>query len=288
MTFLDIGFIDFLDILLVSFIFYQVYILIRGTVAMNIFVGVFSLYMLWFMVRALNMQLLSSILGQIMGVGVIAILIVFQQEIRRFFLIIGTRYLSNANFAIENIFSFIIKPEPEIALDDILDACQKLSITKTGALIVISNQSSLDSYTETGEILDAKTSSELIQNIFFKNAPLHDGAAIIKSEKIIAARCVLPVSENPRISPNLGLRHRSAIGISENTDAFTLVVSEETGKISLSYHSKLIENKSIDELRIILQKGLIDKQKEPFNLKTMLAEIKKSIIEEDSSKNISE
>ena len=159
------------------------------------------------------MELLGNILGQLFGVGVIAIIIVFQQEVRRFLLMLGSRYRANRKFSFENLFSNQFKFASESNLHAIVDACRQMSLSRTGALIVLARESELVEYIESGETIDADISAELIKNIFSKNAPLHDGAVIIRLNRIKAARCILPVSQNLEISPVLGLRHRAAIGI---------------------------------------------------------------------------
>jgi len=216
------------------------YMLIRGTVAINIFVGIVLLYIFWLVVRALNMELLSSILGEIIGVGVLALIIVFQQEIRKFLLFIGNRYINRRRFSFENFF-FPKKREKQILVkvDAIVKACRNMSETRTGALIVIARKSELQLYAESGDIIDADTSTRMIENIFFKNSPLHDGAVIIVNDRILAARCVLPITENINLPPHYGMRHKSAIGITEVTDAIAIVVSEETGKISVASEGML-------------------------------------------------
>ncbi len=267
MTFLDIRFLDVLDIILVAYILYQVYTLIKGTVALNIFIGIIAVYLIWLVVRASNMKLLGSILGQVMGVGVIALIVVFQQEIRRFLLYIGSRYFSNKNFSIENLFARILQtPEkPKVRVYPIVKACLYFAKTKTGALIVIENKSGLYSYIENGEKIDALTSCHLLETIFFKNTPLHDGAVIISGPRIVAARCVLPVSESLNIPKKLGLRHRSALGISENSDALVIVVSEETGFISYCHFGKLHLNITATELRRLLENLFIKTASPPQN-----------------------
>ncbi|MBN1251549.1 MAG: diadenylate cyclase CdaA [Bacteroidales bacterium] len=261
MSFLNFGIIDFIDILLVAFLLYKLYNLLKGTVAINIFAGIFALYLIWLLVKALNMSLLSTILGQFMGVGVIAIIIVFQQEIRRFFLIIGSDYLSNLNLSIENIFSKILKEEPKVKVYSIAIACINLSKSKTGALIIVSDTSKLDNYAETGTILNAETSSSLLESIFFKNTPLHDGAVIIFKDKIYAAACILPVSDDKNLDPRYGLRHRSALGISESANTFSIVVSEETGEISYIKSGKFHSDVKGSELRKVLEYEFIKKDK---------------------------
>lgn len=234
MNFIDFTIIDAFDILLVALLLWQVYRAIRGTAALTIFVGIFLVYMVWIVVGALEMELLSMILGQVIGVGVLALIIVFQQEVRRYLLMIGSRYSATRLRLMKRFFPNQVKAHTNsiTSADDIAKACYAMATTRTGALIVVERSSNLDVYAETGDRIDADISSRLIQNIFFKNAPLHDGAMIIRDERIWAARCILPTSDNPNIPPSLGMRHRAAFGMTENTDAVVIVVSEETGAIS--------------------------------------------------------
>jgi uncharacterized protein (TIGR00159 family) len=255
--FINIRILDVIDIFLVALLFYQIYMLIRGTVAINIFMGIFVLYLIWLVVKALNMELLSSILGQIIGVGVIALIIVFQQEIRRFLLLIGSRYFSKKRFSLERfLFLKSKKFESPVNIEAIVRACRNMADNKLGALIVIANKSNLQLYAETGDIINAETSSRLIENIFFKNSPLHDGAMIIKNNLIYAVRCILPLSEKLDLSAAYGLRHRAAIGISDITDSFVVVVSEETGKISFVKNGE-IKLVNTAQLRDQLEQNLI-------------------------------
>lgn len=251
--FLHVRLLDIIDIFLVAIIFYEIYKLVKGTVAFNIFMGIFIIFMVWLVVKSLKMELLGSILGQLFGVGVIAIIIVFQQEVRRFLLMLGSRYRANRRFSLENLFSNKFKLASEANLIAITEACRQMSEKRIGALIVLARESELREYVETGEIIDAEISTELIKSIFFKNAPLHDGAVIIIHNRIKAARCILPVSQKLELSPVLGLRHRAAIGVSEQTDAYVVVVSEESGRISLSSSGELKENISSEELYKILE-----------------------------------
>ncbi|KPL12666.1 MAG: hypothetical protein AMS26_16695 [Bacteroides sp. SM23_62] len=247
-TFISIRVLDIIDVLLVAYLMYQVYMLIRGTVAMNIFIGILSFYLLWIIVRALEMQLLGTILGQVIGVGVIALIIVFQQEIRRFLIFIGNQYLSRNRLSLEKVIPINITPQPKVRIKSIIKAVINMAKSKTGALVVIARKSELTVFAETGDSLNAETSSRLIESIFNKDSPLHDGALIINGDRIVAARCVLPVSENLNLPPNYGLRHRAALGLSENTDALTIIVSEQTGKISLAESGKLLTDVSVKEL----------------------------------------
>lgn len=252
-SFISLRFLDVIDIVLVAFLLYQLYMLIRGTVAIRIFIGIFSIYLFWLVVKALNMELLGSILGQVIGVGVIAMLIVFQQEIRRFLLMLGNRYFSGKRIPILRLFgkqSHISKTH----IEKLVKACEYLSDNYTGALIVISKTSDLRSFTGTGEILNADISERLIQNIFYENSPLHDGAIIIAEEKIKAAGCVLPVSENPQIPDKYGLRHRAAIGMTEVSDSIVIVVSEQRGSITIARNGKIYPVTSVERLKQILSK----------------------------------
>jgi uncharacterized protein (TIGR00159 family) len=247
-TFIEIRVLDVIDVLLVAYLMYQVYMLIRGTVAMNIFIGILSFYLLWIIVRALDMQLLGSILGQIIGVGVIAMIIVFQQEIRRFLIYIGNQYFSRNRLTLEKVIPINITPHPKVKIKSIIKAVINMAKSKTGALVVIARKSELTVYAETGDSLNAETSSRLIESIFNKESPLHDGALIINGDRIVAARCVLPISENLNLPPNYGMRHRAALGLSENTDALTIIVSEQTGKVSIAESGKLLTDVGAKEL----------------------------------------
>jgi uncharacterized protein (TIGR00159 family) len=256
MDFINFSFVDILDILMVTFILYQVYKLIKGTAAMNIFIAVILFYVIYLIVRALKMELMSMILGQFIGVGMIALIILFQQEIRRFLLHIGTRYMTRSRNSFIRKFFHGENAESTTITQIIAEACSNMSKKNTGALIVIGRTSSLQIYVETGDIIDAQMNARLLENIFFKNAPLHDGAVIILNNKIFAARCVLPSSENMNIPADFGMRHRAALGITEITDAIVVVVSEETGRISYVENGKIENNISPDRLRSLLESGI--------------------------------
>lgn len=246
LLFLTFRLLDFIDIVLVATLMYQIYKMIRGTVAINIFMGIFVVYLIWLIVRALNMQLLTAILGQFMGVGVIALIIVFQQEIRRFLVVMTTRYFSKKKFSFDRLFKFNTTPANEVDIRQISLSLENMSKTKTGALIVISKTVDLNNFIHSGVLLNANINSELIESIFFKNNPLHDGAIIIVGNKIKAAKCILPSSIRQDLPPNYGTRHRAAIGISEETETITLLVSEETGRVAYAKNGELhpIENLS--------------------------------------------
>lgn len=230
MGFIPFTFVDFIDIILVAVIMYWIYRMTKGTNAPYILSGIIAIYLLWVVVRTLNMELLSSILGQLISVGAIALIIVFQPELRRFLQMIGMRQ-KHFNF-ITRIFSTGEDPV-QTNVTPIVTACREMAEVKTGALIVIGQQSDLRLITDGGIAIDAKVSTPLLKNIFFRNAPLHDGAVVIEGDRIIAAKCILPVTQSD-VPKALGTRHRAAIGISEISDAIIVVVSEETGHISVA------------------------------------------------------
>ena len=235
MDFLSFDIIDLLDILLVAILLYQLYRLVQGTVAMNIFIGILSIYFIWKIVEVLKLDMLSEILRKFIDVGIIALLIVFQPELRRFLLLIGTpEILEKFSFG-RRLMSFKTKRRIYSAdLQAIIKACKEMCETNTGALIIITTTSDLNFYVKTGEQIDAKISANTLESIFFKNSPLHDGAAIISNGKIRAARCVLPITEREDFPSHLGMRHRAAAGITEISDALAIIVSEQTGEISFA------------------------------------------------------
>lgn len=255
-AFLTIRFLDILDILLVAFLLYQLYRLIKGTVAFNIVVGLFSLYLFWLIVQALNMELLGKIMGQFIGVGVLALIVVFHPEIRKFLVFIGTNYTVNKVLSLDKLFGTQkIKTINDEQIEELVDACVSMSKTKTGALIVIAGKSELNEQVNTGQKLNAKISSPLIRNLFFKNSPLHDGAVIIRGNKIVAAGCILPLTQK-ELDISLGLRHRAAIGITESTDAFSIVISEERGSISCVKKGEIRRRISKEVLIELLEENL--------------------------------
>jgi len=257
LTFITIRFLDILDILLVAFLLYQLYRLIKGTVAFNIVLGMFSLYLFWLLVEALNMELLGRIMGQFIGVGVLALIIVFHPEIRKFLVFVGTNYNLNRVLSLDKLFGTgKTKTINHQQIDNLVDACVSMGKSKTGALIVIAKNSELNEQISSGEKINAKISSSLIRTIFFKNSPLHDGAAIIKGNKIVAAGCILPLTQK-ELDQTLGLRHRAAIGMTENSDALTIIVSEERGSISVSQKGEIRRRISKETLTQILEENII-------------------------------
>jgi len=254
--FITMRWLDVADILLVSVIMYQLYRLVKGTIAINIFAGITTIYLLWLVVKALNMQLLGSILGQFIGVGVIALIIVFQQELRRFLLLLGTTGFFSGRTLPEWLKRWRTRKNTGLDITSIIKACKNMSETKTGAIIVITTKSDLKFYANTGDIIQAKLSQRLIESIFFKNNPLHDGAIIIQDNRIKAARCVLPVTENADFPAHLGMRHRAAVGVTEISDAIAITVSEQTGEMSLARHGHLKTGLAPEQLRMELEKEL--------------------------------
>ena len=247
------------DILLVAIMLYQLYKMVKGTAAVNVFIGLALIYIVWIVVRAFELKLLGSILGKFINVGVIAIMVVFQQEIRKFLLYIGSNeFLKNKNW--KTIFNFSAQENAssKFMLDDdaIINACFSMSDTKTGALIIISKKSDLKFYVNTGEPIDSALTERMLENIFYKNSPMHDGAVIIKDNRIIAARCVLPVTEKENFPSHFGMRHRAAVGITETTDAIAITVSEQTGSVSLTVNGDINSNLTKDKLRFLIEKNL--------------------------------
>lgn len=252
LAFIDFTFIDLLDILLVGIIIFQLYKLTRGTVAIRIFFGILAIYLLWKLVSALQMEMLGEILGQFIGVGVIALMIVFQKELRRFLLFIGNReFLNRRGPLLQSLFGSSPSGNAE-RYDAVVTACEHFSQTKTGALIIIARDSDPAAFIRSARKVDARLSSVLLESIFFKNSPLHDGAVLIRNRRIVSASGVLPVTENENIMHNLGMRHRAALGISEQTDAIAVVVSEETGTISYAIDGVLHRDVSPTELKNVL------------------------------------
>ena len=238
-----------IDIALVSMLLYQVYKLLKGSVAIKIFLGFLSIYLIYLLVLALRMELLSSILGQFMGVGVLAAIIIFAPEIRKFLLLIGrSSLLSSDNMWRDLLFFWKKKDDTSFNINPIIEASKTLAGSNTGALMVISKSTELKFYAESGDILDAELSKRLLISIFNKYSPLHDGAVIIHNGKIKAARCILPVTER-EVPAQFGLRHRAGIGMSETTDSLVLIVSEETGQISMAKNGKILHNMSFQEVR---------------------------------------
>ncbi len=254
--FLDFGLLDFIEIILVAVLLYYIYKLVKGTVAINIFIGIVIIFVIWKVTEALEMNVLSTIFGEAIGVGIIALFIVFQQEIRKFLLMIGsTNFAAKRSFV--KHFRFL-KQDANIDTDveAIIEACTKMSATKTGAIIVIERNNSLEFIKDSGDTMGMDVNVPTLESIFFKNSPLHDGATIIEGNRVTATRVILPVSKSTMIPQRFGLRHRAAVGITEKTDALVLVVSEESGQVSYIRDGEFVLYEDMEQLQEMLQKDL--------------------------------
>lgn len=257
LNFLEFKITDVIDIVLVAALLYYIYKLVKGTVAINIFIGIVIVWALWKLTELLQMKMISSMVGGFMNIGLIALIIVFQQEIRKFLLMIGsTNFASKRN--IFKHFKFLRQEAISTTTDveAIIGACERMATSKTGALIVIERNNSMDFVKSTGDAMNVKINQPILESIFFKNSPLHDGAIIIQDNFITATRVILPVSNDRNIPLRFGLRHRAAVGISEKTDALCLVVSEETGSISYIKNGEFIPFKNREELIKRIKKDL--------------------------------
>ena len=256
--FIDISLTDILDILLVALLLFYLYKLVKGTVAINIFIGIVIIYFIWKITDLFKLDVLSNILGNFISVGVFALIVVFQQEIRKFLLLIGsTNFASRRN--VVKYFNFLNQDKSLLKLDlsILLSSCEKMASEKTGAIIVLERENSLEFVKETGEKANIELTKEILETIIFKNSPLHDGAIILKGNFIKATRVVLPVSESTSIPTRFGLRHRAGFGITEKTDALAIVISEQSGKISYIKNGEFYSYKNIDDLRIRITEDLL-------------------------------
>jgi diadenylate cyclase len=249
--FLAVTWIDAMEIAILSVSLYQIYKLMRGSVAIKIFLGFLFLYLLFLVVKAANMDLLSGILGQFMGVGVIAVIVLFQQEIRKFLLLLGKTTLFDEGNIIKSLKQLWRDKydKDHLNLTPVIEGIKSMGGSNTGALIVFSRDSELKFYSNSGDRLEAIVSKRLLLSIFNRLSPLHDGAVIIYNNNIVAARCILPVSEQDHLPAQYGLRHRAALGMSETTDSLIVIVSEETGQLSCARSGFMEFNLSIQELR---------------------------------------
>lgn len=281
--FLDVGLVDIVDVLLVSVLLGQAYKLIQGSVAIKVFIGFLSLYLIYLVVRAAQMELLTNILGQFMGVGVLAVIILFQQEIRKFLLIIGRTAFDRDNI-IKNIRGFLNSPTKDNAfITPIVEAAKALGGSNTGALIVVSKNSGLKFYAESGDPIDAIISKRVLIAIFNKYSPLHDGAVIVHQNRIVAARCILPVTEQTDLPAQYGLRHRAAIGMSEITETLVIIVSEETGQLSTVKNGTIRSNLAPLELRQAINKYLAEEEPKGNIVKEVKDDSAKSIVKQKDS-----
>ena len=248
-----------IDVILVAIMLYYAYKLVRGTAAIIVFRGFVIIYIIWWITDLLNMNILSSILGGFIGVGVFAIIIVFQQELRKFLLLLGSsRFTNNKSLWKRfNLFFKINDEQTKLDIDGFIVACNKLKKNKTGAIFVFERNNNLDFIKEDGDTINAELSLPIIESVFYKNSPLHDGAAIVVGNVIVATRVTLPISKNRNINKSLGLRHKAGIGITEESDAISIVISEETGKLSYIKNGKICNYKNDKELRDLISNDLL-------------------------------
>lgn len=253
-----ISVVDIIDVSLVALLIYELYKLVRGTNVMRIFWALVVIYGLYFVVSVLHMRLSSEILGEFVSVGLMLVIIVFQPEIRRFLLLIGTKTTQGGESTWRRLrfWRRSAAHDRAVNIEPYIQACLHMSQSKTGALIIFSRQNDVSDIVSTGERLDALVSSALIEQVFYKNTPLHDGAMIVKGNTILAARCILPVTSRVDVDPNLGLRHRSAIGVTEQSDVIAVVVSEETGAISYAVDGVIHHDVTPVHLRQYLEANL--------------------------------
>ena len=247
--FIDFSFIDIIDILLVALLLFYLYKLVRGTVAINIFIGIVIIYLIWRLTDLLSMDVLSNILGNFISVGFFALIVVFQQEIRRFLLLLGSTNFTNRRNVIR-YFKFLNQSQGSLNLNlnIFVNSCFEMSKNKTGAIIVLKRTNTLDFTLNESNLSQIRITPQVLESVFFKNSPLHDGAIIIENNTIVATRVILPVSESSDLPSSYGLRHRAALGITEKTDSIVVVISEQTGKIVYFKGGEFIKIKSKEML----------------------------------------
>ena len=255
--FIDFSFIDIIDILLVALLLFYLYKLVRGTVAINIFIGIVIIYLIWKLTDLLSMDVLSNILGNFISVGFFALIVVFQQEIRRFLLLLGSTNFTNRRNVIR-YFKFLNQSQGSLNLnlDIFVNSCFEMSKNKTGAIIVLKRTNTLDFTLNESNLSQIRITPQVLESVFFKNSPLHDGAIIIENNTIVATRVILPVSESSDLPSSYGLRHRAALGITEKTDSIVVVISEQTGKIVYFKGGEFIKIKSKEMLNELVIQDL--------------------------------
>ena len=255
--FIDFSFIDIIDILLVALLLFYLYKLVRGTVAINIFIGIVIIYLIWKLTDLLSMDVLSNILGNFISVGFFALIVVFQQEIRRFLLLLGSTNFTNRRNVIR-YFKFLNQNQGSLNLnlDVFINSCFEMSKNKTGAIIVLKRTNTLDFILNENNLTQIRITPQVLESVFFKNSPLHDGAIIIENNTIVATRVILPVSESSDLPSSYGLRHRAALGITEKTDSIVVVISEQTGKIVYFKGGEFIKIKSREMLNELVIQDL--------------------------------
>ncbi len=250
--FLRITIVDVLDILMVAAVIYIAFKWIKGSAAFNIFIAILSLLLLRFLVNVMNMKMMSALLGTVIDIGTVALVVIFQPEIRRFLFNLGRKAFNGRDSLLRKFFRQDPTALSAVSIDEVVQACFEMGEQKVGALIVIPHQASLEDIISTGDIVDAHISKRLIENIFFKNSPLHDGAMIINEDKIVAARCTLPISDRTDIPARFGMRHKAAIGVSERYDVSVIVVSEQTGRISFISEGKISPVDNVNTLKLLI------------------------------------
>lgn len=244
--FLEFGIKDFAEVLIIAAVLYYLYRWIRGTFAIQAAVGLVFIIIINAIVSALGLTTINFILRRILDVGVLAVFIIFQPEIRKLLYSLGQN---------TNLDRFFFRTNSDSVIDEVIDAARHMSHNKTGALIVFARSSTLQDLVDVGVRLDARVNSELLQTIFNRNTPLHDGAVIIRNNRIVAASCYLPISQNPNISSVFGTRHRAAVGITETNNVFVVVISEESGRISIARNGSLTSGLTIQKLRSEMQQA---------------------------------
>ena len=251
----ELRLVDIFDIVIVAVLVYYLYRMARGTNVMLIFWALVIMLLAWRVADVLGMRLLGAILSAVASVGLIALVVIFQPEIRKFLLFLGTKtQLNESLWKRVQFWRHNMQSKSAVSYEAYVNACMHMSQSKTGALIVFKRQNSVDELINTGERIDALASSALVEALFFKNSPLHDGAVIAHGNQLLAARCILPVTSRLDIDPNLGLRHRSAIGVTEQLDVLAVIVSEETGAISYAINGEIHHGITPVELRQALEK----------------------------------
>ncbi|MEW7280135.1 diadenylate cyclase CdaA [Aquimarina sp. 2201CG1-2-11] len=258
MDLINLRILDVLDIVLVAFLLYYIYKLVKGTAAINIFIGIVIIYLVWKLTQFLDMEMLSSVLGEFIGVGMFALIVVFQQEIRKFLLMIGSTNFGQRRKFLRQLKFIRDTPEDDITnVNALVTACNEMGKSRTGALIIIKRNTALDFVKTSGDNMNILVNTPIIESIFYKNSPLHDGAMIIEDNYIVATRAILPLTNDNNIPLRFGLRHRAAVGITEKTDALALVVSEETGKVSYIKNGEFVIFKTNEELVEKIKRDLI-------------------------------
>ena len=258
--FIEISPKDIVDIILVALLLYYIFCLMRESRSLNVFIGIMVFVVIWlFVSQVLEMRLLGSILDKLVSVGVLALIVLFQEEIRKFLYSLGAHQRVEAVMRI-----FGSRHSADLAdknsIMPVVMACMNMARQKVGALIVIERSAPLEDIVATGDRIDANITQRLIENIFFKNSPLHDGAMVIRKKRICAAGCILPVAHDLNIPKDLGLRHRAALGISQESDAIAIICSEESGRISVAMKGEFQLRLSAEKLEYILTEQLLPKE----------------------------